>query len=211
MNKYSYKGQIITASSKKEAIHKIIASNDIEQKIKKYENQLGSTRKADFTSFYTISGTNEERNSLCEDLGDIVGNDNLMDVNFSLHNDYLQLNYDRLTKEVEEFLKKPNFKLVFTQGNVKLKEQFSKLQDMFEKEGFDITGDMGFEFNDSQAVPLYVDHFCVVLDEDNDVIYTFTCELGKFMVANYESNEHNYYSFEDAKKKCAELIAKYKK
>lgn len=128
----------------------------------------------------------------------------------------IQLNFDgELPEEILELVNdRRQFKILKKSDNRKLREQFEQLQKIFTDKGIDLTGDMGFEFQDSSTAPLYIDHFCITLyeGEKNEKNYRLVCANEKFYFSDYDEgeNESKELTFEEAKKKCSELAEEIK-
>lgn len=172
------------------------------------EDFLGSTNAKEYS--WLLQGMNKDS---IDNLYDVIDNqDNDIDSN-SFRN-IMQVNFDDELPEEALTIIDEEFRVLKKQNNIELQKQLDSLEQIFRKEGLSITGDMGLAFQDSDTIPGYVDHFCVTFNEDteDEKAYCICCADGKFSISDYDDDNfsEDLKSFEQAKKECADIIAKNK-
>ena len=219
-NNFIKKIRILRQLAKQLEAYKIIVTYN-ESAIKKISDKLhdlkNSTKVTASNNYRFIDVTDNMDNSWL-----LQGqNKNAVEKLFKLESDevpmhtsfheLIQLNFDgELPEEILELVNdKSQFKILKKSDNKKLREQFEQLEKIFTDKGIDLTGDMGFEFQDSGTAPLYIDHFCITLyeGEKNEKNYRLVCANGKFYLSDYDEDENDSMelTFDEAKKKCSDL------
>ena len=203
-NTYLYQGNVVTASTKEAVIDK---SHDLKNSTK--VTASNNYRFIDVTdnmdNSWLLQGQNK---NAVEKLFKLESDEVPMHTSF---HELIQLNFDGdLPEEILELVNdKSQFKILKKSDNKKLREQFEQLEKIFTDKGIDLTGDMGFEFQDSGTAPLYIDHFCITLyeGEKNEKNYRLVCANGKFYLSDYDEDENDSMelTFDEAKKKCSDL------
>lgn len=203
MNTYLYNSQVVTASSKGAVIDKL---HDLKNctKVTASNNYSFIAETDNMDNSWLLQGQNK---NAVEKLFEFESDEVPMHTSF---HELIQLNFDgELPEEILELINdKSQFKILKKTDNKKSKEQFEQLEKIFTDKGIDLTGDMGFEFQDSGEAPLYIDHFCFTLyeGEKNEKSYILVCANGKFYLSDYdEYDKAKELTFEEAKKKCSDL------